>query len=115
MKKNATLIGTKYKKAIFVEYTDETFTVKKPRPESEKYLGLLGPVLRANIGSNITVVFKNLASRPYSLHGYGMKYAKDSEGFSYADSEGKGGFVTVAEFFLVYFSSFEYYAAVRNI
>ena len=89
IKKNSTNIGSKYKKAVFLEYTDDTFTVKKPRPVSEKYLGTLGPLIKVNIGSNVTVVFKNLASRPYSLHGFGLNYNKDSEGFAYDDSIGE--------------------------
>ncbi len=55
---NATLlrIGSKYMKAVFVEYTDETFTTRvnrsafDPSSVTGDYLGLLGPVMRAQVG-----------------------------------------------------------------
>jgi hypothetical protein len=39
-------IGRVYKKALYIEYTDATFTVKKPQPE---WQGNLGPTLRAEV------------------------------------------------------------------
>ena len=38
-------IGSVYKKAIYQEYTDGSFSTLKVRAEEEKYLGLLGPIL----------------------------------------------------------------------
>jgi FtsP/CotA-like multicopper oxidase with cupredoxin domain len=73
-------IGTSYKKALYVEFTDASFTRRKQRSESEAYLGLLGPVIHAEVGDTIRVVFKNMASRPYSIHPHGVFYAKSSEG-----------------------------------
>jgi manganese oxidase len=61
-------IGRLYRKALYREYTDGTFATRKPRPPQEEYLGLLGPILRAEVGDSIKVVFKNTTSRPYSLH-----------------------------------------------
>jgi len=61
-------IGHVYRKAIYREYTDATFTTRKLRPRQDEYLGLLGPILRAEVGDTITVIFKNNASRPYSMH-----------------------------------------------
>jgi hephaestin len=61
-------IGHVYHKAIYREYTDGTFATRKPRPTQDEYLGLLGPVLRAEVGDTIKVVFKNNASRPYGIH-----------------------------------------------
>ena len=43
-------------KASYEEYTDISFTTKKEKP---KYLGFLGPVIRAEVGDVIEVVFKN--------------------------------------------------------
>lgn len=60
-------IGRLYRKAIYREYTDETFAARKPRPPQDEYLGLLGPILRAEVGDTVKVVFRNNASRPYSL------------------------------------------------
>ncbi|XP_007535657.2 hephaestin [Erinaceus europaeus] len=66
------LLGSKYKKAVFREYTDGTFRILQPRTESEEHLGILGPLLRGEVGDIVTVVFKNNASRPYSVHASGV-------------------------------------------
>ena len=78
--------GSIYKKAMFVEYTDETFSVKKERPVAEQYLGILGPLIEAGVEDNITVVFKNRASRSHSIYPIGVKYTKPNEGFGYNDA-----------------------------
>ena len=52
-------IGGRYKKAIFVEYTDNTFTTKANRTDNEMHLGFLGPIIRAEVGDEIQVLFKN--------------------------------------------------------
>src|SRR5438045_4582780 len=52
-------IGHVYRKALYREYTDATFATRKPRPPQDEYLGLLGPILRAEVGETIKVVFKN--------------------------------------------------------
>ena len=52
-------IGGQYKKAMYVEYTDETFTTKLNRSSSEMHLGFLGPVIRAEVGDEIQVLFRN--------------------------------------------------------
>jgi len=62
-----THIGHIYRKAIYREYTDGTFATRKPRAQQDNYLGLLGPILRAEVGDTIKVVFKNNASRPYGI------------------------------------------------
>ncbi len=50
-------------KAIYREYTDDTFTTLIDRSVTDggsgAYLGLLGPVLRAQVGDTIRIVFKN--------------------------------------------------------
>ena len=60
-------IGHIYRKAVYREYTDGTFATRKPRAPQDEYLGLLGPILRAEVDDTIKVVFKNNASRPYSM------------------------------------------------
>ncbi|MGE3843389.1 MAG: multicopper oxidase domain-containing protein [Vicinamibacterales bacterium] len=60
-------IGRLYRKALYREYIDATFATRKPRASEDDYLGLLGPILRAEVGDTVRVVFKNNASRPYSL------------------------------------------------
>ncbi len=73
-------IGSKYKKALYREYTDASFSKLKPRPDSEQHLGLLGPLFRAEVGDTIKVVFKNKGSRAYSIHPHGVFYTKKNEG-----------------------------------
>jgi FtsP/CotA-like multicopper oxidase with cupredoxin domain len=73
------------RKAIYREYTDESFSTLKTRAPEDKYLGLLGPVLRGEVGDTIKVAFKNNASHPYSMHPHGVLYQKDSEGADYND------------------------------
>jgi hypothetical protein len=78
-------IGKVYVKALYREYTDDTFTVLKPVPPSWKHLGTLGPIIRAEVGDTIKVVFKNNARFPFSMHPHGTFYLKDSEGAPYND------------------------------
>ncbi|HLY61294.1 MAG TPA: multicopper oxidase domain-containing protein [Terriglobia bacterium] len=78
-------IGRVCKKAIYREYTDATFSTLKTRAPEEQYLGLLGPILRGEVGGTIKVVFKNNATHPYSMHPHGVLYRKDSEGADYND------------------------------
>jgi FtsP/CotA-like multicopper oxidase with cupredoxin domain len=83
-------IGRIYKKAIYREYTDSTFTTLKPRPAAWEHLGILGPLLRAEVGDTIRVVFRNNADHPFSMHPHGVFYRKDSEGAPYADGTSGG-------------------------
>ncbi|XP_050640354.1 coagulation factor V isoform X19 [Macaca thibetana thibetana] len=76
---------TVYKKVVFRKYLDSTFTKRDPRGEYEEHLGILGPIIRAEVDDVIQVRFKNLASRPYSLHAHGLSYEKSSEGKTYED------------------------------
>jgi hephaestin len=78
-------IGTVYRKAIYREYTDETFTKLKPRAPEWEHTGILGPILRAEVGDTLKVYFKNNATHPYSMHPHGVFYEKGSEGSIYND------------------------------
>ncbi|MCI4391509.1 hypothetical protein PGIGA_G00135300 [Pangasianodon gigas] len=80
-------IGSVYKKAVYKQYTDMTFTIEVPKPE---WLGFLGPVIRAEVGDDIVVHMKNFASRPYSIHPHGVLYKKDAEGAWYPDGTSGG-------------------------
>lgn len=56
------------------------------RSADDGLLGIMGPVLRAEVGDTIRVVFKNKLSRdPVTLHPHGVAYLKGSEGAPYAD------------------------------
>ncbi|XP_075576681.1 coagulation factor VIII isoform X2 [Pelecanus crispus] len=72
----------RYRKAVFVEYPDASFTQPKPKPA---WMGLLGPTIRAEVYDTVVITFKNLASRPYNLHAVGVSYWKASEGAGYED------------------------------
>jgi FtsP/CotA-like multicopper oxidase with cupredoxin domain len=87
VKRGSDRIGHVYVKALYREYTDASFTTLKPRPAEWAHLGVLGPVIQAEVGDTIRIVFKNNASRPYSLHPHGVFYKKDSEGAPYNDNE----------------------------
>ena len=81
-------IGRVYKKAVYREYNDASFSTLKVRPAEDQSLGLLGPVLRGEVGDTIKVVFRNRASHPFSMHPHGVFYRKDSEGADYDDGTG---------------------------
>lgn len=78
-------IGGTYKKARFRPYTDATFEEPIERPADEEYLGVLGPIIRAEVGDTIRITFRNDASFPYSMTSHGLWYDKASEGQSYND------------------------------
>ena len=77
--------GKVFKKAIYREYTDETFTSLKPRSPDWEHLGILGPLIRAEVGDTIKITFRNNADFPASMHPHGVFYGKSSEGALYAD------------------------------
>ncbi|UYV79207.1 HEPHL1 [Cordylochernes scorpioides] len=73
-------IGRRYLKAVFREFTDGRFTRQKRREPEDRHLGILGPFIRAEIGDLIRVVFRNMASRPYSIHPHGVFRHKPEDG-----------------------------------
>jgi FtsP/CotA-like multicopper oxidase with cupredoxin domain len=73
-------VGRVYKKCVYREYTDAKFNRLVERRSEEQYLGILGPVLYVEAGDTLKIVFKNRASRPYSMHPHGVLYNKNSEG-----------------------------------
>nr|XP_009935583.1 PREDICTED: hephaestin [Opisthocomus hoazin] len=66
------LLGSRYKKAVYREYTDGTFQTPKARTNGDEHLGILGPFLWAEVGDILNIVFKNNAARPYSIHAHGV-------------------------------------------
>ncbi|XP_063070058.1 coagulation factor V [Engraulis encrasicolus] len=76
---------TAFKKVVYKGYLDPLFRVPDIRGEVDEHLGILGPVIRAEVGDNIMVLVRNLASRPYSLHANGVSYSKYMEGLNYVD------------------------------
>ena len=76
-------------KTRFIEYTDGTFTTRKPQPI---WLGILGPVIRAEVGDEVVVEFLNRSRRGHDIHPHGLRYDKINEGSLYLPVA-KGGFV----------------------
>jgi len=82
----AGISSTTYRKAVYHEYTDGTFTLLKPRPPEWEHLGILGPLIRAEVGDVVKVIFKNNTKFFCSMHPHGLAYTKDSEGALYSDN-----------------------------
>jgi FtsP/CotA-like multicopper oxidase with cupredoxin domain len=78
--------NTRWKKVRYVEYTDDSFTTRRPQPE---WLGILGPILRAEVGDTVRVHFLNRTRGEYGMHPHGLRYTKDHEGALYAPA-GRG-------------------------
>ncbi|XP_073920289.1 coagulation factor VIII isoform X2 [Castor canadensis] len=69
-----------FKKVVFQEFTDGSFTQPLYRGELNEHLGLLGPYIRAEVEDNIMVTFKNQASRPYSFYSSLISYKDERQG-----------------------------------
>ncbi|XP_046328508.2 hephaestin-like protein [Haliotis rufescens] len=76
------LLGRVYKKAVYKQYTDATYSVEIEKP---KWLGFLGPILKGEEGDTLLLHFKNFATQRYSMHPHGLLYNKTSEGAKYHD------------------------------
>jgi len=74
-----------FQKAIFREYTDASFTRLKPRTPEWEHLGILGPLIRAEVGDRIEVTLRNNLRFSVSLHPHGVFYDKANEGAGYPD------------------------------
>jgi hypothetical protein len=64
-------IGSKYIKCLYRGYTDASFQHLERRPADQQYLGLLGPVIRPEVGDTIKVVFRNNCPFAASMHPHG--------------------------------------------
>lgn len=74
-----------YHKAIYREYTDATFKTLKIRPQQWEHLGILGPLIRAEVGDTVRIVFRNNTHLFVTMHPHGLAYKKDAEGALYND------------------------------
>ena len=65
----------------FIQYTDASFSTPVPQPV---WLGILGPIIRAEVGDTVKIHFCNHAtSGSYGMHPHGFRYNKDNEGAHY--------------------------------
>jgi manganese oxidase len=87
-------VGRKYLKLQYVEYTNSTFSKRKRDVDPVyrkrwEHLGIVGPLLHAEVGDTIRVTFKNLTpvkdNMNVSIHVHGVRYKKSSEGAPYND------------------------------
>jgi len=85
-----------YNKVRFIEYTDATFSTRKPQ---DPHLGILGPTIRGVVGDTLKIHFLNKGDAPYSIHPHGVFYTKDNEGANYAGTQTNGGAVAPGERF----------------
>jgi hephaestin len=86
----ADFLGWVYTKAQYVQFADRAFSKPVAKPA---YFGIMGPVIRAEVGDTIVVYFKNETRFPQSMHPHGVLYDKSSEGAPYSDgvTKKKGG------------------------
>jgi FtsP/CotA-like multicopper oxidase with cupredoxin domain len=79
---------TVWNKVRYIEYTDGAFTTRKPQPT---WLGILGPIIRAEVGDTVFVHFRNRATQgSFGMHPHGFRYDKDNEGAHYMPNPGAG-------------------------
>ncbi|XP_031653861.1 coagulation factor VIII [Oncorhynchus kisutch] len=71
-----------YKKVVFRAYSERDFQIPVTRGELQEHLGLMGPIIKAEINDLLTVTFKNMASRPYSLHLHGVYDKTQGDGWT---------------------------------
>ena len=72
---------TVWNKVRYIEYTNESFTTRKPQPP---WLGVLGPIIRAEVGDTLMVHFRNRSnSGSFGMHPHGVRYDKENEGAHY--------------------------------
>ncbi|XP_036602582.1 ferroxidase HEPHL1 isoform X1 [Trichosurus vulpecula] len=82
MNRTENWIGSQYKKVVYREYTNAEFVEIKARSPREEHLEILGPLIRAEVGDTILIVFKNKATRPYSISAHGVEDVNSGERFA---------------------------------
>ena len=68
-----------YRTAVYQEYTDDSFTRVKPRPAEWRHLSFLGPLIRANVGDTVRVVFRNRLSFAANVHPDAVRHRPDAD------------------------------------
>ncbi|HLJ84230.1 MAG TPA: multicopper oxidase domain-containing protein [Candidatus Eremiobacteraceae bacterium] len=68
-----TQLGWTYRKAFYREYTDASFTRLASISPSDRYLGIVGPVIHAEVGDTVVVVFRNRTRLPLDIAPGGLR------------------------------------------
>lgn len=58
----------------------------KPRTPDEMHMGIIGPMIKAEVGDTIEIVFKNMASVDYSMHPHGVFYTIAHDNYYFNDN-----------------------------
>ncbi len=66
-------LGWTFHKAIYREYTDRYFDQLASVPPLERYRGVLGPAIHAEVGDTVVVVFKNRTRMPVDIAPAGLR------------------------------------------
>ncbi|CAD0086708.1 unnamed protein product [Aureobasidium mustum] len=86
--------GLEFQKAVYKGYTDQSFTTQTEQPAHN---GINGPILRAEVGDMVQIMFVNNLSNHYaSMHSMGLYYGKQYEGSLYPNTT-TGGSPNVQE------------------
>jgi len=83
----------KYRKYRYIQYTDNTYSKRVYQP---KWMGILGPQIRAEEGDTIKVHFYNRSDKTLSMHPHGVFYTEENEG---ADWKNEGALVKAGKKF----------------
>lgn len=71
-----------FNKIRYIQYTDDSFTTRVEQPV---WLGVLGPVIRAEVGDKVRIRFCNKSNAgSFGMHPHGFRYSKDNEGAHYS-------------------------------
>jgi hypothetical protein len=91
----ANQFGTKWLKALYRGYTDQSFSQYSEQPP---YQGTQGPTLRGEVGDLIEIMFVNKMRKNYAtMHSMGLDYTKHSEGADYPNTTTPNASNTLSE------------------
>jgi len=87
--------GTRWLKALYRGYTDQSFSKYSDQPP---YQGTQGPTIRGEVGDLIEIMFVNKMSKNYAtMHSMGLDYTKHSEGADYPNTTAPGASNTLSQ------------------
>ncbi len=84
-------LGSTFLKCVYQQYTNASFGTEVVRPANQAYLGILGPVIYAEVGDTIHVTFRNNCRFPESIQPQGLTSPANQSGTPYNGSGTTGG------------------------